>query len=776
MEYSTKQFKLALLPLAITLACSSNVNGAEQEQAQIVDNRKIEVISVTAQKRIQNLQEVPVAITNISSEDIARHGFDSAADIQFQTPGLIVSYSSTNAIPNFTIRGVGLNDFTAVQSSPIAIHVDDVYFGSSTLLNFSLFDVEHVEVLKGPQGTLYGRNSTGGAVNFFTNKPSQDFQVGGSVNVANYNSFTTEGFVSGGLTETVSARLSIYNTDQGSGAYSHPVHGEVGKKDKIAGRLQFLWEPSDNFDARMIIFGGKDQSDGNQYQGLVTYTQDGSEICAPINNNDLSFSGQQQCYSLANPGIEPVQSVDGDPFTLQSGIINRDDIEVIGTSLALNYEFDDMLLSSVTSYNSADRVSQEDADGTTLRAIDVGYETHFTQYSEELRLASLSPQALEWTMGLYLSSDSLETPRTETDLSDIFGGFRQNHAYQLDTDSVAIFSHNEYHIDDELSVVAGLRYTYENRAFKGGTLNVESGSGPSDRGDFVPSPTPVPDYNDAGAFDEAYINEDVTFKKWSWRLGLNYNLSDNSFVYGSISNGFKSGGFVGDITNQTVLENPYDEETLTAFDAGIKSDLLDKTLRWNNSIFYYDYQDVILAVDVIQDGEGELNTLFTNDNVSDADVFGFESDLVWLPADDWEIRLAGTYLDTKQTQTKDVVQKIDGSELLFAPKLSANFSIRYTSELTDDITGSFQVSGTTRSSHYAEAESVPIAKIDGYSLLNANFLFTPTDGDWSVSVWAKNLTDKEYTTYINDLRGLGTVLKTPGMPRTFGVKISYNFY
>jgi len=569
MAYFIKQFKVGFLPLAIATACSAHANTAENEPSKSSNNKQIEVISVTAQKRVQNLQEVPVAITNISSEDIVRHGFDSAADIQFQTPGLIVSYSSTNAIPNFTIRGVGLNDFTAVQSSPIAIHVDDVYFGSSTLLNFALFDVEHVEVLKGPQGTLYGRNSTGGAVNFFTNKPSQDFHVGGSVNASNYNSLTTEGFVTGGLSETVSARLSIYNTDQSSGPYTHSTIGDVGKKEKTAGRLQFLWEPSDDFDARFIIFGGKDKSDGNQYQGLVTYNSDGSDICAPISNNDLSFSGQQQCYSLANADIDKVQSLDGDPFTLQGGVINRDEIEVLGTSIAFNYEFDDMLLSSVTSYNSADRVSQEDADGTTLRAIDVGYETHFKQYSEELRLASMSPQALEWTIGLYLSTDSLETPRTETDLSDIFGGFRQNHAYQLDTDSVAIFSHNEYHLDDELSIVAGLRYTYENRAFKGGTLNVDSGSGPKASGDFVPSPTPVPDYDDASDFDVAYIDDDITFRKWSWRLGLNYQLSDESFVYGSVSNGFKSGGFVGDITNQQVLENSYDAEMLTAFDIGI---------------------------------------------------------------------------------------------------------------------------------------------------------------------------------------------------------------
>ena len=147
----------------------------------------LEEVVVTAQKREQSVQEVPIAITSIGGEDLKNLGFKSATDVQFQTPGLIVSYASSNAIPNFTLRGVGLNDFTAVQSSPVAIHVDDIYYGNSTLLNFALFDIDRVEVLKGPQGTLYGRNSTGGAVNFFSNKPTQEFEAGIDIGLANYD-------------------------------------------------------------------------------------------------------------------------------------------------------------------------------------------------------------------------------------------------------------------------------------------------------------------------------------------------------------------------------------------------------------------------------------------------------------------------------------------------------------------------------------------------------------------------------------------------------------
>jgi len=769
MTQSTKSFQPTLLASSIALVCSINAFAEEtnEESSANSNGNKIEVISITAQKRVQNLQAVPVAVTNITSEDIERHGFSDASDIQFQTPGLIVSYASTSAIPNFSIRGIGLNDFTAVQSSPVAIHVDDVYLGSSTMLNFALFDIEHVEVLKGPQGTLYGRNATGGAVNFYTNAPSQDLEARVSVDVANYESITTDGFINGALTDTLSARISLYNNEQKSGPYSHPVHGDVGKKSKTAARLQLLWEPNDDFDAKLSIFGGKDESDGNQYQGFATT----GDNCTLIENADYSFATQQNCSSVAGDNGR-VQALDDDPFTLQSGVINRDEIEVFGTSLSLNYEFNDLLLSSITNYSEADRMSQEDADGFTVRAVDVGYETHFKQISEELRLASLAKQPFEWTVGLYISSDELYTPLTESDYTDAFDGYRPNHAYQLDTDSVAIFTHNEYHIDDKFSVIAGLRYTHETRAFKGGTVTAVPGVGPDGNGDFVASMPPaiVPDVNDAASFNEAYLDKELTFDKWSWRIGLNYQVDANTFAYVSAANGFKSGGFIGDVTTQAALEKPYKEEDLTAYEIGVKADISD-TLRWNTSAFYYDYTDIILAVTLA----GELNDLFINTNVSNADIYGIETDIIWIPADDWEIRFGGTILDTEQEKVTPVQAQIEGSELPNAPKISANFSIRYEKEISDDYLAFVQLDGTSRSDYYAKPESIELYELEGYTLLNASVVFTPMSEDWKITAWVKNLTDEQYYTYINDLSFAGAMIKTPGMPRTFGVKFSYNF-
>ncbi|MCR8922625.1 TonB-dependent receptor [Dasania sp. GY-MA-18] len=727
----------------------------------------LEEVLVTAQKREQSVQEVPIAITSIGGEDLKNLGFKSATDVQFQTPGLIVSYASSNAIPNFTLRGVGLNDFTAVQSSPVAIHVDDIYYGNSTLLNFALFDVNRVEVLKGPQGTLYGRNSTGGAVNFFSNKPTQEFEAGIDLGIANYDAITAEGFVSGPLSDDLSGRVSVTTVNQSGGPYKHAVHGEIGDVEKYAVRAQLLWDATEKLTIHASMFGGSEESDAGQYHSYPTFAGDGSwNVCAPIAAGNLTASSD--CYY--DPDTASVGIDDNDAYTTDAGIVNRDEIDVFGVSVSVNYDMGDYTLTSITGYNTVDRKSQEDADGSPFRSIDVGYETEFEQLTEELRLSYDNGSGWNSTLGLFLSTDTLDTPRTETDLTEIYGGFRQNHSYELETDSAAIFWHNEYELTDALTAVLGLRYTDETRKFVGGTFNNEPGVGPDASGDFVPAPLLTSD------LVYAFLDDEVDFKESSYRIGLNYDLNDSTMIYASVANGFKSGGFIGDITEQAILEQPYDEETLTAYELGFKSDLLDGSLRWNGSAFYYDYEDVILAMTI--EG-GALATLLINENASDAVIKGFETDVWWAPTDNIDIKLGAVYLDTEQeaiaTEPFEVAAGRDGAHMPYAPEVSGNGLIRYSNTVADGLMGSVQLDFTTRAHHYAEIDNSKISKIDGYTLFNARVSLDAEESSWSASLWVKNIADKEYTQYINDLQGLGAVLTTPSYPRTYGVDLSLRF-
>ena len=732
----------------------------------------IEEIIVTAQKRAQSVQDVPIAITSLTGEEVDALGMRTAADVQYQIPGLIVSYSSTNAIPNFVLRGVGLNDFTAIQSSPVAVHVDEVYYGNSTLLNFQLFDIERVEALKGPQGTLYGRNSTGGSVNFFSNKPTEEFEAGLDLGYANYEAYTVEGFVSGPLSETLSGRLSFNVSQQDGGPFTHPSLGEIGELDRYAVRGQLLWDVSEDLSAHLLVFGGQDDSEGNQYEGVPTFTNDAEfNICGPVMAGDLEPSD-----ACSFDGEGAILRDDDDPYTLQKALINRDEIDAFGVVFSADYDLGFATLTSISAYNTADRKSQEDADGTVVRSIDVGYETDFEQFTEELRLSSPGDGRWVWTIGLFYSADELETPRTETDAGDF--DFRQNHAYILETDSFAAFWHNEFRLTERFSVTAGIRYTDEERSFKGGTINVDFGSGPTGNGDFVASPGPLPgDYSDPAIFDEAYIDEEISFNEVSWSVGASMDISDTVMVYAGISNGFKSGGFIGDITVQEILQEPYDEETLTAYEVGLKADLLEGALRWNTSLFYYDYEDAILALSV--DGTGVVDSLLINENAADAEVYGVESEIWYAPTEDLDIKFGVTYLDTETegipTSPFNVQERLDGNELPYAPEFSANGLVRYQAHIADGWTGRAQFDFTTRSDHWGESDNINVSKLDGYTLLNARVGLGSETGNWSVGVWCKNLTDKEYFIYVNNLQAFGSILRTPGFPRTYGVDLSLRF-
>lgn len=752
----------ALLPL-LALVCSTM-------HAQV-----IEEVLVTAQKRVQNAQEVPISMTSLSGDDIRELNWSSPADLQFQTPGLIVSYSSTNAIPNFVLRGIGLNDFTAIQSSPVAIHVDDVFYGNSTLLNFQLFDIERVEVLKGPQGTLYGRNTTGGSINFFSAKPSQEFEARAEIGLANYESTSIEAVVSGPLSDTVSARFSTVIDNRDSGPFKHPTLGKIGSGDKFAYRGQLLWDVSDTLSAHLSVFGGEDDSEGNQYQGLPTYTNDGGfGVCDSITQGNAARSA-----GCSFDGFGAVLMDDDDPYSLQTGVINRDEIDAFGTVLTLDYDLGFAELKSVTGYNTSDRVSQEDADGSIARNIDVGYATDFSQFTEELKLSSSGADVLNWTLGLFYSTDLLEAERTETDLAGLDFG-RQNHAYELETDSVAAYVHIDYEMSPTLTLIAGLRYTDEERSFVGGTIDVDAGQGPDAQGNFVPSPSPRPNgnYGNSAIFSSAFLDSGISFEEMSWTFGASWNVSETAMLYGKVSNGFKSGGFVGDITLQPILQEPYDKETLTAYELGLKADIANGALRWNSAFFYYDYQDVILALSITGTGEAGLDFFLINENGADADVSGFESELWWAPMEGLDLKLGATWLDSEQssitTSPFDVSERLDGNQLPYAPEFSANGLIRYETAFSGGLKVRTQLDFTTRSEHWGESTNVAISEIEGYTLWNASVTVATNDERWTATLWCKNLSDEEYLQYINDLQGLGSILRTPGVPRTYGVSLAFS--
>ena len=280
--------------------------------------------------------------------------------------------------------------------------------------------------------------------------------------------------------------------------------------------------------------------------------------------------------------------------------------------------------------------------------------------------------------------------------------------------------------------------------------------------------------------DAAFLDREIDFDEVSWTIGASFDVSDQAMVYAKIANGFKSGGFIGDITVNSILNEPYDEETLTAFEIGLKSDWLDGRLRWNTSFFYYDYEDIILALNIPNDSIPDSTIdLLINENGADADLYGLESELWLLPTEGLDIKFAFTVMDTEttgiQTSPFPVNERLDDNELVYAPKFSANGLVRYETPIAGGWLGFGQFDFTTRTKHWAESTNVPVSEIEGYTLLNARIgigIAKPEMGSFLV---VQNLTDEQYTQYINDLAGLGAILKTPGYPRTYGLDLSWNF-
>ena len=727
----------------------------------IAQSQVLEEVVVTAQKREQSVQDVGITITALSGDDLNQLGFDDPRDLMMQTPGLVVSYSVGSNLPNFALRGVGLNDFAPNNSSPVAVHLDEVYQSFSAFLNFGLFDMERVEILKGPQGTLFGRNTTGGAVNFFSKKPSQEFDAGVTGTYGRYGAARVDFHLNGGLTDTVAGRVSgFYKTQDDGPWYSRFLNRDLGGIDQWWGlRAQLNFTPSDTLDINLNVHGGREDSEGAQYNMLPALNAAGTAPCPAYLDGSLQ-GGEADCFDLLGN-----QEIDNDPFTSSLGLPNSQILESVGVNVAVNWDVGDLRLTSITAYGNLERFSAEDADGFPQIIVDDLFQNEIDQFSQELRLSSYGDGSFGWIVGAYYSSDKIDTPKQEFLGTDFPAPGGLNAIYVQESDSIALFASGEWQLSDTFRLTTGLRYTNEERSFDGFT---------------EATITPPVIGGEGVSFDPpvilASLTDEISFDDISWKLGLDYFPDDDWLVYGTVSKGFKSGGFNGNLAFSDAELQPFNEEILIAYEIGTKATLADGRLQWNASIYAYDYQDVILQIgETLPLPGGGSFTVFRFNNGANADVFGAESDIKWLPTDALEIRAGIAYSDTELTNAAVGNENLNGSNLNYTPEWQANWLARYQRAFAADKEAYFQFDGTYKGDQFGEVPNTPVAAIDSYVLLNARVGLMADDSRWDVSLFVQNLADEEYTQYINDLIGLGAVLKTAGYSRTYGISASYNW-
>jgi len=746
VKYFSMLRRLILATSVSSFALSMPVAAQTDESAS--DNN---VIIVTAQKREQNLLDVGINLSVANQETLVNRRIVAATDIVAIAPNISIKENIPGVLPVITIRGVGLNDFSATNNPSAGVYVDEVSLSSLALMNFDFFDLERVEVLKGPQGTLYGRTATAGALNIVTAKPNFDglsARISGTL--ANYQAKEIDGMFNLPLSDTFSVRFAGKGIFQDKGFFENATLGrDIGRREVFLGRAQALWEPSDNFEILLKVEGqrGRSELGGPEFFGALPSASTPAGVTCP---------GQPECSDfLGNIDL------DGDPFNGAYSVDPSFDVDQLSFTARIEADLGFATLTSVTGYIDFDRQWFSDTDAGPLPILDFQNADDVRQFSQELRLSGES-DLVNWLVGAFYSDDDILTSFTG-DLSALLNTTSFTVSDQQSR-SAAIFANGEWDIGSELSLISGLRYTDEKRTNLGGTTDLVSltpGSGLS-MAPFGSPPVPL-----------AVSDETITDTNWSWKLGLNWKPVDDTLIYASATQGWKSGGFFSGVAVSSAQLTPYLPEKLIAYEVGIKGRARNIGLTYSISGFYYDYNDVQTF---IREDIGGIPVQRLG-NVDQATIYGLDLDLTLRPhaVDGLTLNAAVGMLDTELGSFLSGAGLVsEGNRLPDAPSFSFSTGVSYEFDLSDHIAARMSLDARYESSAFKDALNDPLIKADSFWVLDARASVF-NEGDWDVSVWGKNITDERYVVQGVNQLAFGFGFRVYGAPATYGISLTKSF-
>lgn len=736
-------------------------------------------IIVTAQKREQSIMDVGVAVTAMSGEDLRDQGLQSFPAVAEQVPNFTVSVSR-GAIPDFNIRGVsGDANLSRLNESSIAVYVDEVYLGDETALAGQTFDVERVEVLRGPQGTLFGRNTTGGLVHYISSRPTHDLTGYGNVQYGSDNWVVLEGALSGPLTDTIRARLAgKWNRHDGHRENINKTPGadrSLGAANiwGLRGTLEFdLGE-----DALLTLIGNYSKGDGETVPGNSYGALKPGGSRNPADWPDAFCSLEEildaQCVNIFSE-LGPITS-------RKPGQGNTDlpserlDLRQKFYSLTakLEADLDWATLTSITNFSHNDFRYEIDGDngfhtaefGPGLVQF-VEIDNKAEQFSQELRLNG-STDAFDWVTGVYLYQDDKSYQKLENFVS-IPRVTVINAA--VETQSYAAFGQVNAHVSEEVSLILGTRFNKESRELTRGTLrNLTTG-------DFQ---------NIQPALPQSKIDtRDLTGK-----FGVEYAPAKGHLWYASYSRGAKSGGFnatwnPGALQSNVITTGPVGQETLDSFEIGAKHQFLDNKLRVSGAAFLYLYQGKQQSVTSFDPSTLTTSNVFINSG--DAEMYGAELELSYVPSDRWDITLAGGLLETRIVDSDVVVQDhrapatgipLEGLELTQAPKWTANGIIAHHVPLGGAGTLTLQSEATARGAMHFSITNHPLAKVPEKIVVNFRVMWKSDDGRFNAQAFVTNAFKRRYLLLNRDavLGVFGAINSFEGEPRLWGVRFGASF-
>ncbi len=707
----------------------------------------LEEIIVTAQRRAENLQEVPMSVAAISGEglrDLLAGGADILA-LSAKVPGLYAETSTGRIFPRFYIRGLGNNDFYLGASQPVSVVIDEVVMENVVLKSSPLFDVRQVEVLRGPQGTLFGRNTTAGIVKFDSIAPSQDTSGRAALSLGTYNTLTMDAGFGGALVEDkLSARASVMYQRRDDYVRNATTGRDLGGYQDVAARLQFLLTPSDDTSALLNIHGRDLDGTSSLFRGNAL-TKGSNKLNGNYHKRTVAY----------NDGDNNNQAYDG-----------------WGSSLKIDHDLGAVTLTSITAYETTDGYSRGDTDGLPLNAAESqGNIDDLDQWTQEVRLASDTDGPLNWQVGgFYFNSDEQFSFRPyrffETGGASGFVTLRNRN------ESWALFGQAGYQLTEDLKLTGGVRYTEDDKkmnvlkALTAGTFrSIENGT---------------------AQVQTAYTGTRYVRLKddeVSWDASLFYNVTDDAAVFARVARGFRGPTIQGRTVSFNGPPTTATSETIISYEAGVKSTLLNDKLRLNGAVYTYTVNDIQLTA---FDANGTAR-LF---NGNKGEAKGFELDAELQVTRDLVLTAGVTYTDTEindKSVTSSVCAPIsvctvkdplvsgraliDGNPFPNAPEYILNFTARYDFPLADGGTlfafTDWSVTGKTNFVLYESAEFYSKGDFEGGLRLG----YKAPDDKYEVAIFARNITDEQ------NVKGVIENFMAPVVsdPRTVGVSVSSKF-
>ena len=711
-----------------------------------------EEITVTSERRTQNVQNVGSSISVISANTLVSRNVNDVFDLQYLTPSLQVTPQFGSGQPSFAIRGLGFDDYASNNAPSVGIYIDEVSLPVPFATNESTFDVQRVEVLRGPQGTLYGRNTTGGAINYILNKPTSDLIAGLDIQYGSFDSSKVDGFVSGPISDRVQFRLS--GETQHGGAFEHNRDGDgsvLGDVNRNALRLLLDAEVTDTLKLELNLHGSHDRSDANGLHLYAPLTAVNDLIpSAPIQPADtdrFATSWGTSAVFASEIGIQPNQK----PFT---------HVDTAGISLRADQTLSFATLTDLVSEDYAQRTEYDNFDASPQSIADVFYNSRADVFSNELRLTSRDSGRLNWVGGIFYSNQFL-SDIYRSGFDDIYG-LEGNVHYSQTVNTISGFGQGNYKFTNALTLIGGLRIEHETRRLNNFTSQFLAD-------DVLTNP------------DDSVGPQSTSFTLPSGKIELEYSPIHNDMIYGSVSRGVKSGGFTTyNSPDPAVSTAPFQPEKLWAYEVGNKLELPREHLRFNISAFYYDYHDQQVQSEVVNPTVGPIGVIV---NAPRSHLYGGEFETSWTPlpkltltqSAGWAIgqfdEFNATVGDNLVGARYVAIEASRKGDSLPAPKITMNGSVSYKWDLglLDLVTeGDYSLRSTQRSLFG------PLYNVAGYTLFNASATLSPKNGRWSLAAFGQNILDKQYDITRNFFVQ-GDDIALAGLPATWGVRLSVNY-